>query len=331
MAEQEKTKISVIVPVYKAEAWLARCVDSILAQTFQDLEVILVDDGSPDGSGVLCDGYAAADSRVKAIHKANGGVSSARNAGIEAASGEWVAFVDSDDWLEPTYIAELAEQGAEKGCDLVIGGMCLADGTAVRRAPPPPKQFITKSELLENFWKYFDAGYLTSACGKLFRKARVIHGFCPQMRCGEDTRFNMDFLKGAEQIALADTDGYCCFVPANASGTTKYPQRNVREFSLYIGGVGELLAQAPPGDRDPERYDAFVFRSMCGDMKWISLSRTLDEAKTELARYLALPDVRQALAHRAWRGMALPFRLLGLLLRARLTGAAVRCCKWGRG
>ena len=148
MAEQEKTKISVIVPVYKAEAWLARCVDSILAQTFRDLEVILVDDGSPDGSGALCEGYAAADSRVKAIHKANGGVSSARNAGIEAASGEWVAFVDSDDWLEPDYLERLADRLTGPDCDVVMGGARITDGVSITGRPCPPRPTLTKEELL---------------------------------------------------------------------------------------------------------------------------------------------------------------------------------------
>ena len=89
--------ISVIVPVYKVEPYLRRCVDSILAQTYQDLEVILVDDGSPDNCPEICDEYAAQDERIKVIHKANGGLSSARNAGLDAASGDWVSFIDSDD------------------------------------------------------------------------------------------------------------------------------------------------------------------------------------------------------------------------------------------
>ena len=92
-------KISVIVPVYKAEAYLRRCVDSILAQTFQDFEVLLIDDGSPDRSGEICDEYARKDRRVRVFHKENGGVSSARNVGIEKALGTWIMFVDADDWL----------------------------------------------------------------------------------------------------------------------------------------------------------------------------------------------------------------------------------------
>ena len=93
--------ISVIVPVYKVEAYLDTCVESILAQTFTDLEVILVDDGSPDGCPAKCDAWAQKDLRVRVIHQANGGLSAARNTGIEAARGDFFAFVDSDDRLEP--------------------------------------------------------------------------------------------------------------------------------------------------------------------------------------------------------------------------------------
>ena len=96
-----------IVPIYKVEPYLRRCVDSILRQTFPDFEMILVDDGSPDGCGAICDEYARADARVRVIHKSNGGLSSARNAGIETARGEWLAFVDSDDWIDPDMLAIL--------------------------------------------------------------------------------------------------------------------------------------------------------------------------------------------------------------------------------
>lgn len=91
--------ISIIIPIYKAERYLSKCVDSILAQTYADWELLLVDDGSPDNSGELCDEYAAKDKRIKVFHKENGGVSSARNLGLEMMAGEWVTFVDADDWI----------------------------------------------------------------------------------------------------------------------------------------------------------------------------------------------------------------------------------------
>ncbi|MBA1325633.1 glycosyltransferase [Enterococcus faecium] len=92
--------MSIIVPVYKVEKYLRKCVDSILAQTFTDFEVILVDDGSPDNSGKICDEYAEKDNRVRVIHKENGGLSSARNAGIDVARGKYLGFVDSDDYID---------------------------------------------------------------------------------------------------------------------------------------------------------------------------------------------------------------------------------------
>lgn len=94
-------KVSIIVPVYNAEKYLRECVESVLCQTLSDIELILVDDGSTDSSPTLCDQYAAQDRRVKVIHKPNGRAASARNAGLRVASGEYVAFVDADDWISP--------------------------------------------------------------------------------------------------------------------------------------------------------------------------------------------------------------------------------------
>ena len=112
--------ISVIVPVYKAEKYLHRCVDSILAQTFANFELILVDDGSPDGSGALCDEYARKDSRVKVIHKENGGVASARQCGMDNATGIYTIHADPDDWVEPTILEELYNKAIAENADMVI-------------------------------------------------------------------------------------------------------------------------------------------------------------------------------------------------------------------
>jgi len=109
--------ISVIVPVYKAEAFLKKCTDSILTQSHRDLELLLIEDGSPDQSGALCDAIAAGDSRVRVFHKANGGVSSARNLGLANAKGDYIAFVDSDDWLEPDALSLLLTALEENGAD----------------------------------------------------------------------------------------------------------------------------------------------------------------------------------------------------------------------
>ena len=99
--------ISVIVPVYKVESYLPRCIDSLLAQTHKELELLLIDDGSPDRSGDICDAYAKTDSRIRVLHKQNRGLSHARNAGMDAATGSYLAFLDSDDWADPTWLATL--------------------------------------------------------------------------------------------------------------------------------------------------------------------------------------------------------------------------------
>lgn len=99
--------ISIIIPVYKAEKYLHCCVDSVLAQSFTNFELILIDDGSPDNSGTICDEYAKQDRRIKVFHQENQGVSAARNLGIEQAKGEWIAFIDSDDWVENTMYEEM--------------------------------------------------------------------------------------------------------------------------------------------------------------------------------------------------------------------------------
>lgn len=114
--------ISLIVPVYKVEPYLRECVDSILAQTFTDFELILIDDGSPDNCGIICDEYAEKDNRIIVIHQKNGGLSAARNAGLDVAKGEYVTFIDSDDVVSPQYLKLLYGQLLNNGCDISICG-----------------------------------------------------------------------------------------------------------------------------------------------------------------------------------------------------------------
>lgn len=115
--------ISVIVPVYNTEKYLRKCVDSIINQTYKKLEIILVDDGSPDNSGQICDDYVQKDERVKVIHKKNGGLSDARNAGIKVAMGEYLGFVDSDDWIEPQMYQKLIENSIKFNAEISVGGV----------------------------------------------------------------------------------------------------------------------------------------------------------------------------------------------------------------
>ena len=158
--------VSLISPVYKAEAYLARCVDSVLAQTFKDWELILVDDGSPDRSGAIGDEYAAKDSRIQVIHKANGGVSAARQDGLDAAQGDYVIHVDPDDWIEPNMLQALYEKAVAEDADMVICDYFEdAGGTSkiITQAPSDLSSKVVFKELFHNLHG--------SCCNKLVRRA----------------------------------------------------------------------------------------------------------------------------------------------------------------
>ena len=122
MRAVEEVKISVIVPVYKTEPYLRKCLDSILGQTYRNLEIILVDDGSPDNCGAICDEYAAGDARIRVIHQENGGVAAARNAGLDLATGDYIGWVDSDDWIEPEMFEVMLSTAMSRDADIVICG-----------------------------------------------------------------------------------------------------------------------------------------------------------------------------------------------------------------
>lgn len=140
--------ISIIVPIYNVEAYLPKCIDSILAQTFRDFELILVDDGSPDNCPALCDAAAERDERIRVIHQRNGGLSAARNAGLDIACGEWIGFVDSDDYIAPEMYEKLYEAVQEYGANLAVCGFLPVDeqGRPMLQPTQNPRTFVYTRE-----------------------------------------------------------------------------------------------------------------------------------------------------------------------------------------
>lgn len=187
--------VSVIVPVYQVEKYLPKCVESILKQTYRNLEIILVDDGSPDGCPAICDTYAARDPRIKVIHKPNGGLSAARNSGLEAASGDWIAFVDSDDCVEPTYIETLLNLALKHRCQLAQVGMTKVD-ESYRTLSPVVKEctesVVRYPQLMEIYYK---RGIIsTCVWDKLFDKRLFDTARFPVGQTMEDAHILMDIL-----------------------------------------------------------------------------------------------------------------------------------------
>jgi glycosyltransferase involved in cell wall biosynthesis len=150
--------ISVIVPVYNVEGLLPRCADSILSQTFEDIELILVDDGATDKSGAVCDEYAKRDGRVKVLHMQNGGPSAARNAGLAAAGGEYIGFVDSDDWIEPEMYDNLLGAARRSGSDVVFGDFIMETGSGahtVSMSAGHAGNYYDRSGIISDILPYF--------------------------------------------------------------------------------------------------------------------------------------------------------------------------------
>ena len=204
-------KISIIVPVYNTEAYLPRCIDSILAQTFTDFELILVDDGSPDNCGAICDRYAEKDSRIHVIHKENGGVSSARNFGIDFAHGDFVVFIDSDDCVDPTYLEQLLQEG---DYDFVSAGFLMqlpdASWLEMRFCNDDTNRASIETKPSVYMGKY----YFGAPWAKLFRRdilEKYGIRFPLNIQNAEDTYFIFRYLPHCKKIKIVSFCGYHYF------------------------------------------------------------------------------------------------------------------------
>lgn len=205
--------ISVIVPVYKVEAYLPACVDSILSQTFSNFELILVDDGSPDACGAMCDSYAHEDSRIRVIHQENGGLSAARNAGLDIAKGEYVTFVDSDDVIAPDCLQLFTEVTGETNADVVVGSYTeFSDDSNLEGIWTQLKE--KKSYRIENRYNACEALYLgkaempINAWGKLYKTGVIGSQRFPVGRIHEDQAFVPRIIYAASGIAILDRAVY---------------------------------------------------------------------------------------------------------------------------
>lgn len=227
--------ISIIVPIYRVEAYLPACIDSILAQTFIDWELILVDDGSPDACGRLCDSYAANDSRIRVLHVDNGGVSRARNRGIGEARGSWITFIDGDDWISPDFLASLYQPvQSDPSVDFVHAG-CQ---NYVEGIGYTVNQQYTREEghdpvrLLHQF-----RGLVFS---KLFRTELIRERhlcFDEQMKIAEDYVFTLDYLTSVRHYCFVEATGY--YYRHRAGSATHSGQR--RDVQEQLAGLAHQV------------------------------------------------------------------------------------------
>lgn len=196
--------VSIIVPVYNAEKTIGRCIDSILGQQYTDFELLLVDDGSKDGSGAICDSYAMADSRVQVIHKENTGVSDTRNIGISRARGVYLQFLDSDDWITPDATKLLVEAAGEHNCDLVISDFYRVVGERVsRKGDIDEDRVLTREEYAAHMMEQPADFYYGVLWNKLYRRDIVADHHLqmdPEISWCEDFMFNLEYIRHAQRF-----------------------------------------------------------------------------------------------------------------------------------
>lgn len=269
-------KISIITPVYNAEKYIHKCVDSIIAQTFTDWELILVDDGSPDSSGRICDVYADQDFRIRVIHKQNGGVSAARQTGLDAAQGEYVIHADPDDWIDSNMLEELYAKAKQTDADVVICDYYTNSGEKQTYNKQEPTSLESKKVLCDLFQQLHG-----SCCNKLARRvcySRYCIRFPEGINYCEDLLTWVQFFKNEDvKIAYLPKAFYHYWQNPN-SITNKLSRKNYEGLQRFLVMLEDILI----GDeyavlKEKAHLDVFV-QAFIGDVL------TNDELRTEFTK-----------------------------------------------
>lgn len=215
----EMPLVSIIVPVYKTEEYIHECVDSLINQTLKDIEIILVDDGSPDNCPGICDDYADNDNRIVVIHKDNGGLSDARNVALEAAKGDYIGFVDSDDFVEPTMFEKLYNSAITHNSDISICSHSLINSSRKDVSLPFKNDVYKDDEIIDNFIipllgddRDADIYYLEGfVCRQLFKRELIAHHKFRSERefFAEDVVFDLEIYQECSRISVVNEPLYC--------------------------------------------------------------------------------------------------------------------------
>lgn len=237
-------KVSIIVPVFNVEKYLPECIESILKQSYNNLELLLINDGSTDISGIICDKYAQSDKRVRVFHKSNEGVSKARNFGIESATGEWICFIDSDDWIPSNYLETIMND--TKIADLTFWGFRLHYANTLQTEYKPLERFVYEKEAIEDCLAYLKHNnqhfeYLGYTVNKLF-KASIIKEhhirFVDNLSLREDEVFTLSYARYISSIRVKSSPLYNYRI-LNTGLTHK--TKSKQEYLSLIKELNEVL------------------------------------------------------------------------------------------
>lgn len=252
--------ISVIVPVYGVEKYLDRCVESVLNQTYKDFELLLVDDGSLDNCPRMCDEWAKKDERIRVFHKFNGGLSSARNLGLEKAKGDYIAFVDSDDFVHPDYLDYLYKALKERECDLVI---CDYLHFFTQNEVVDFKEDLKIIKEYDNYTFFLDDEYLLGTCdakkivawNKLYKKELFNDVRFPEGKIHEDTAIYYKILYKAKKTVYIGNKLYCYFHNPNGITLSRFTASRFSDISFFCEEA-EFFKKISKKDK---RYKPFVY------------------------------------------------------------------------
>lgn len=237
--------VSIVVPVYKVEQFLVRCVKSLVAQSYENIEILLIDDGSPDLCGQICDELMQTDSRIRVFHKANGGLSDARNYGTERAIGDFVTYVDSDDFVAPNYVERMMCAQREHDADIVCCDFVLTSGdTAIYSCAEKDDIIFTRQSACHALMGAYYMP-LVIACAKIYRREIVANNPFPVDRIHEDEATTCKFLYAARKVVLCEDKLYGYYQNPNSitrdNKTSNYQAKlwSLTERAQFFHNVSE--------------------------------------------------------------------------------------------
>ena len=229
--------VSIIIPVYNAEKRIGKCIESVLNQTYKDFELILIDDGSKDDSYKICKEYEKKDHRIIALTQTNKGVSATRNRGIDISRGEYIQFIDSDDYIKENMVEELVKVATSSDADMVICGIEKHFDNKIENITPEYSGKVMVKDLEKVYPDVFRSYILHSPVNKLYKKSKIKDRFILKLYIGEDYIFNLKFLANAESIYFVDENFYY-YIESKGSLISTYRDENteIAEW-LYINGI----------------------------------------------------------------------------------------------
>lgn len=289
--------VSIIVPVYKSEKTLERCVESLLAQDYEEFEILLVVDGPPDASGILADELAKRDKRIRVLNQVNQGVSVARNFGLSHAKGEYIRFVDSDDFVMPDSLRILVKAMEETNADLVIAGYHhLYFGRRIEKLPKladnwQPDEEAGKAayafrEHEEYIYELYEKGFLNMPWNKLYKKELIKQQFRKELNLGEDLLFNLAYMQECENITV--TKASVCEYIQDDRGTTLSTKRRANKLELtvkFYEEVKKAFALLFPGKEENPILKDKLLTEFLDDLEGLAFEKKMSaKEKKEIIR-----------------------------------------------